>query len=363
MNPQSLVRAFASAPKQVFQDKDGWIDISYITPRLIAAAGPTDNVLVGIYRSPLRRLVSHLDRNHSKAGERYWHIWNLRAEGPGYSVGSEDIINWTFLQFPDHQPPSLNMLEQIVSQIYQFLHRNPKNVALIHCKEGKGRTGTICTAYLMLEAKMAGKTISAHEAGEVFTRNRMRAGFGRGVSTLCQIRYLDYWSRVLQMNETERATFDLFQDTKQMECDTHSSKITKLLIVGPSPLLALHRIKLSTYLERLDDPNAVEIADVRTTLSHTISVSSVCEICLDRNIPLDMKELKLSFEGPYSLAYTWFNIFLEGCGKSNFEKGSNESHDFKFSIPWTDFDGFLGVQGGTPKQLFDRVEVHWNLRI
>ena len=66
-------------------------------------------------------------------------------------------------------------------------------VAIIHCKAGKGRSGTVACSYLISEEGWAAK-----DALTRFTSKRMRAGFGEGVSILSQqrwIRYVEWWAR------------------------------------------------------------------------------------------------------------------------------------------------------------------------
>ena len=63
-------------------------------------------------------------------------------------------------------------------------------VVVVHCKAGKGRSGTATCAYLISEEGW-----SMEDALQRFTERRMRPGWGAGVSIPSQLRWLRYVSR------------------------------------------------------------------------------------------------------------------------------------------------------------------------
>ena len=73
------------------------------------------------------------------------------------------------------------------------LETGKKRVVVVHCKAGKGRSGTASCSYLIAEE---GWTID--DALKRFTERRMRPSFGQGVSIPSQlrwIRYVDRWAK------------------------------------------------------------------------------------------------------------------------------------------------------------------------
>lgn len=70
----------------------------------------------------------------------------------------------------------------------------PKDrVVVVHCKAGKGRSGTVACSYLISEEDW-----SIEDALSRFTQRRMRSGFGEGVSIPSQLRwikYVDQWTK------------------------------------------------------------------------------------------------------------------------------------------------------------------------
>ena len=66
-------------------------------------------------------------------------------------------------------------------------------VVVVHCKAGKGRSGTVATSYLISEEGW-----SVEDAMLRFTARRMRNGFGAGISIPSQVRwvgYTDWWTK------------------------------------------------------------------------------------------------------------------------------------------------------------------------
>lgn len=172
------------------------------------------------YRNPLDQLVSFLDEKH---GDR-WAIWEFRAEGTGYP--DEAVYGRIrHYPFPDHHPPPFRLIPLIMASMRNWLrggdleveeahhetgrHRfsvtsEPElhgasgsgsggRVAVVHCKAGKGRSGTASCSYLIAEEGWTMK-----DALERFTQRRMRPQFGLGVSIPSQLRwisYVDRWAR------------------------------------------------------------------------------------------------------------------------------------------------------------------------
>ncbi|RUS19878.1 protein-tyrosine phosphatase-like protein [Endogone sp. FLAS-F59071] len=97
----------------------------------------------------------------------------------------------------DHQPPPFEMMEKFCREAVEWLNVDPdyKNVVVIHCKAGKGRTGTmVCT--LLLYRGMA-KT--AEEAIQIY--DEKRTWDGKGLTVPSQKRYVHYFEQYINSGE------------------------------------------------------------------------------------------------------------------------------------------------------------------
>lgn len=359
MYPQNLLRAVVAMPKQTCSQDTLLLDLSYITPRIIVAAGPSSDVFLNLFRSPLHKVVDYLNRNYSSESQTHWHMWNLRGEGAGYDSALVDG-HWTHHPFPDHMPPTLELMATIVHEIDAFLMKDLRNVALIHCKEGKGRSGTICCAYLMYEARTRGIYLSPEEAMETFTRRRMRRHFGAGVSIRCQVRYLHYWKRYLQLSAAMMANYTLY--TVKCPFNDCTSVFTKVTIFGPSLLLVLSRFTLATYADANPGLRIVPVVLRKLKLPSFASTDCYYEIALNVPIRRHMSNVMLLFHKLVCIAYLWLNVYFEMLGQHN--RPLPESTDmlaYRRTYTWEDFDGFRGTRCNKVARLYDKLELQWVL--
>lgn len=77
-----------------------------------------------------------------------------------------------------------------------------QRVVVVHCKAGKGRSGTMACSYLISQEGW-----KMEDALQRFTERRMRVGFGSGVSIPSQlrwVRYVDRWTNDLGKKYIER---------------------------------------------------------------------------------------------------------------------------------------------------------------
>ncbi|KAM0325830.1 hypothetical protein ACHAQA_007132 [Verticillium albo-atrum] len=212
----SILRQIVAGPRS--QHPEAGIDLCYVTSDIIATSGPSSTWPQKAYRNPVDKLVEFLDDRHDKE----WAIWEFRAEGTGYP--DEEVYGRVrHYPWPDHHPPPFRLVPMIMASMRNWLHGgelhdgNPappasavaatapsdaavgeasekkKRVAVVHCKAGKGRSGTISCSYLIAECGWR-----PEEALTRFTERRMRPKFGAGVSIPSQLRtisYVDRWTR------------------------------------------------------------------------------------------------------------------------------------------------------------------------
>ncbi|TGJ81196.1 hypothetical protein E0Z10_g7565 [Xylaria hypoxylon] len=205
----SLLRQIVAGPRA--RHPEAGLDLCYVTDNIIATSGPSQSYPQRAYRNPLDRLVNFLDSEHGKN----WAIWEFRAEGTGYpdKLVYDRIRHYPW---PDHHPPPFRLVPMIIASMRNWLSGNDlgtdasvehksnlaikvldtltakKNgrVVVVHCKAGKGRSGTMACSYLIAECGW-----SPEEATARFTERRMRPNFGPGVSIPSQVRWLTYVDR------------------------------------------------------------------------------------------------------------------------------------------------------------------------
>ena len=126
-------------------------------------------------------LVKWLDQRHGDD----WAIWEFRAEGTGYP--DSEVYNRIYhYPFPDHHPPPFALMPNIMASMRNWLKAKEGRVAVVHCKAGKGRSGTASCSYLISEEGW-----EVEKALKRFTERRMRPGMGKGVSIPSQLRWIE----------------------------------------------------------------------------------------------------------------------------------------------------------------------------
>ena len=133
------------------------------------------------FRNPMAAVQRFLQERH--AG--HYRVYNVCCEPDrAYCVqkfgGSVVRFGWE-----DHNPPPLEMLLRAADDMLQWLAAHPQNVCAVHCKAGKGRTGTLICAYLCYAAEYPDAASSLAWYGRCRTAN------GQGVTIPSQNRYVD----------------------------------------------------------------------------------------------------------------------------------------------------------------------------
>lgn len=174
------LKKLVSKKKLRFQ-KDGFdLDLSYITPNIIAMGFPSEH-LEGVYRNSMTDVVRFLKFYH----EDHYKVYNLCSER---TYNPKHFNNSTAsYPFDDHSPCPFKMLVKFCQDAAEFLARDSRNCAVVHCKAGKGRTGLVI-ASLLLHVQHCG---SAEQALELY--GRYRTSNIKGVTIPSQQRYVMYY--------------------------------------------------------------------------------------------------------------------------------------------------------------------------
>ena len=136
------VRKLVSLEKRRFVGDGFDLDLTYITPRVIAMGFPSEGA-EGVYRNPMSEVVTFLETRHRE----HYMVYNLCSERSYEATKFNKRVQ--VFPFDDHNPPPLRMMGEFCQSVKEFLTSHPSNVVAIHCKAGKGRTGVMIAAFLL----------------------------------------------------------------------------------------------------------------------------------------------------------------------------------------------------------------------
>lgn len=269
---------------------------------------------------------------------------------------------------------------------------------VVHCKAGKGRSGTAATSYLISE-----EAWSVNDALQRFTERRMRHGFGQGVSIPSQLRWINYVDTWTQFNKVyvERPVEIIeihvwgIRDGVKMAVEGYIEEGRKIK--------TLHVFqKGERYLENSAKKNAnghmSEHHEVPTNdIKHTTSDATKTIDTKNQHLPaINQRELNSTEIGgnavifrsanpilvptsdvcidierrtraSYGLtmvsavAHVWFNVFFEGLVDPAIRNPSSASYGTDSGVFEIEWDALDGLKGSSKKgtRALDKIAIVW----
>ncbi|XP_060642691.2 phosphatidylinositol 3,4,5-trisphosphate 3-phosphatase TPTE2-like isoform X2 [Anolis sagrei] len=183
---EKVTRRMVSENKRRYT-KDGFdLDLTYVTARIIAMSFPSSGQQA-FYRNPIKEVAKFLDTKH----EGHYKVYNLCSE-QGYDPKYFHYrVERMFID--DHNVPTLEDMLKFTASVRKWMEQDENNVIAIHCKGGKGRTGTMICIWLIDSDQFNSAEDSLNYFGERRTDTSTSSKF-QGVETPSQSRYVGYYA-------------------------------------------------------------------------------------------------------------------------------------------------------------------------
>ena len=305
----NIFKRLVSKKKRRLQTPNFDLDMAYITERVIGMGFPATGCET-LYRNSLSDLKLFLDRFHGE-----YKIYNLCIEKK--RIYPKNL--WTdtkvgLFPFNDHAPCPIKLILDFCIDICLYLTINPKGVAAIHCKAGKGRTGVMIVCYLLF----SGLCQTADDALAHYAKQRTLNG--KGVTIPSQIRYIKYFETFLSANY-ERPFMKCIPKIIKIDLDRGYKNIivnynTDMAYFTTINSFKLKRFIIGPFSEEVNfqyDFSAITIKKLnfeKGKITRKIINQSFyyeIDICSDDIINYD---LKLTIKGKKVTFYSWFNLWF-----------------------------------------------------
>eukprot|EP01113_Clastostelium_recurvatum_P033160 TRINITY_DN4352_c0_g1_i2.p1 TRINITY_DN4352_c0_g1~~TRINITY_DN4352_c0_g1_i2.p1 ORF type:complete len:1178 (+),score=171.65 TRINITY_DN4352_c0_g1_i2:40-3534(+) len=198
----ALLRVLIPNKKKRFNPTGHDLDISYITDRLLVCSFPTEGMF---FKNTMLETLRFLETAHKD----HYKMYNLCAE----SKYDPTKFKGRVAEYPvvEGTPPTMDCIYHFINDVNAWLDANPLHVGVVHCSNGKERSGVMVCCWLLQQRKC----LSASHALDYFVTVRCRSGVGglgavpRGphnenIMSPSLRRYISYYERYLSDKEHKK---------------------------------------------------------------------------------------------------------------------------------------------------------------
>jgi len=173
-------RTLASSRRNRYTKEGFDLDLTYITPRILAMATPSQSIATWAFRNHIDEVQEFFKKKHTKGTVK---LWNIMSEGrldqatvqKLESVGVETIQDFSF---DDRGVPPLELLDSAIASMQDWMHEQDA-VCCVSCRSGKGRTGLVVSCLML--ANHASSPEAGDDAMFLFSDKRVSEGIAMTV--------------------------------------------------------------------------------------------------------------------------------------------------------------------------------------
>ena len=276
------VRGKVSGNKKRVKESHYDLDLSYIGNRIIAMGYPAQG-FEALYRNDFQSVRDFLDEKH---GDNYM-VYNLCSEKCYDATCFDGRVDR--FPFDDHNPPPFDLIRQFCIHASDWLQQDEKHIVVVHCKAGKGRTGTMICSLMLHDGMVPNTQEALHEYGAARTKDE------KGVTIPSQRRYIYYYEQFLNSGAP-----------RDVEFQPRPCIITRLEFEGiPTQFFTRSDVLKITLM---DDTLVYDSSDKELVPIKDHSNNSLVYDLHDKPCPTITGDFRISVsKGKKTLWFMWFN--------------------------------------------------------